>query len=140
MRKRIDTVVSAIGLRSPLPPNQKRHEVQLDHGFRKYFNTMLRRAKVDFLDKEDMMGHKVGLEKHYERYQEDDFERFPEYQKAIPFLTISDEERIRLENERLREEKSELEKLNETNKKLIQDMDDMKSFKERIEERLSKIN
>ncbi|MBI1662103.1 MAG: hypothetical protein IS860_01095 [Nitrosopumilus sp.] len=101
---------------------------------------MLRRAKVDFLDKEDMMGHKVGLEKHYERYQEDDFERFPEYQKAIPFLTISDEERIRLENERLREEKSELEKLNETNKKLIQDMDDMKSFKERIEERLSKIN
>ena len=126
--------------RPPLPPNQKRHEVQLDHGFRKYFNTMLRRAKVDFLDKEDMMGHKVGLEKHYERYQEDDFERFPEYQKAIPFLTISDEERIRLENERLREEKSELEKLNETNKKLIQDMDDMKSFKERIEERLSKIN
>lgn len=65
---------------------------------------MLRRAKVDYLDKEDMMGHKVGLEKHYERYQEEDFERFPEYQKAIPFLTISDEERIRLENEKLKEE------------------------------------
>ncbi len=77
---------------------------------------MLRRAKVDFLDKEDMMGHKVGLEKHYERYQEEDFERFPEYQKAIPFLTISDEERIRLENEKLKEEKSEIVKITEDSK------------------------
>ena len=74
---------------------------------------MMRRAKVDYLDKEDMMGHKVGLEKHYERYQEEDFERFPEYQKAIPFLTISDEEKIRLENEKLKEEKSEIHTLKE---------------------------
>jgi len=111
VRKRIDKVVTDIGLRPPLPPGQRRHEVQLDHGFRKYFNTMLRRAKVDYLDKEDMMGHKVGLEKHYERYQEEDFERFPEYQKAIPFLTISEEEKIRLENDKLKQEKSENELL-----------------------------
>jgi len=124
VRKRIDTVVTDIGLRPPLSPNQKRHEVQLDHGFRKYFNTMLRRAKVDFLDKEDMMGHKVGLEKHYERYLEEDFERFPEYQKAIPFLTISDEERIRLENEKLKEEKSELNQLKEDQIKSTQKVED----------------
>ena len=116
VRKRIDKVATDIGLRPPLPPGQRRHEVQLDHGFRKYFNTMLRRAKVDYLDKEDMMGHKVGLEKHYERYNEEDFERFPEYQKAIPFLTISDEERIRLENEKLKEEKSEITKITEKSK------------------------
>jgi hypothetical protein len=109
VRKRMDKVVTDIGLRPPLPPGKRRHEVQLDHGFRKYFNTMLRRAKVDYLDKEDMMGHKTGLEKHYERYQEEDFERFPEYQKAIPFLSISEEEQIRLENEKLKKEKSELE-------------------------------
>jgi len=113
VRKRIDKIVSDIGLRPPLPPDKKRHEVQLDHGFRKYFNTMLRRAKVDYLDKEDMMGHTVGLEKHYERYQEEDFERFPEYQKAIPFLTISDDERTKLENKKLKEEKSDLEKKTE---------------------------
>ena len=40
VRKRMDKVVSDIGLRSPLPPGKRRHEVQLDHGFRKYFNTM----------------------------------------------------------------------------------------------------
>jgi len=108
VRKRMDKIVHDIGLRPRLLPDKKRHEVQLDHGFRKYFNTMLRRAKVDYLDKEDMMGHSVGLEKHYERYQEEDFERFPEYQKAISFLTISEEERARDENVRLRKEKSEL--------------------------------
>jgi len=57
-----------------------------------------------------MMGHKVGLEKHYERYNEADFERFPEYQKAISFLTISDVERTKFENQQLKEEKSVLER------------------------------
>jgi len=58
------------------------------------------------------MGHKVGLERHYERYQEEDFERFPEYQKAIPFLTISDEERLQLENQQKQEEINQLETKN----------------------------
>lgn len=133
IRKRIDIVVTNIGLRPPLPENQKRHEVQLDHGFRKYFNTMLRRAKVDYLDKEDMMGHKIGLEKHYERYQEEDFERFPEYQKAITFLTISDEERIRLENEKLKEEKSELEKTKEKLEDTVTKVEQLWVDKQRME-------
>ena len=120
VRKRMEKIVSDIGLRPQLPPGVRRHEVQLDHGFRKYFNTMMRRAKVDYLDKEDMMGHKVGLEKHYERYQEEDFERFPEYQKAIPFLTISDEERIRLENEKLKQENTEKKQFEEKIKVLEQ--------------------
>jgi len=105
IRARVDKIVTKVGLRNQLKKGQRRYEVKLDHGFRKYFNTMMRRAKVNYLDKEDMMGHKVGLEKHYERYQEEDFERFPEYQKAIPFLTVSDDERIRLENEKLKKEK-----------------------------------
>ncbi|EPA06534.1 site-specific recombinase, phage integrase family [Candidatus Nitrosarchaeum limnium BG20] len=110
VRKRIDKVVHDIGLRPTLPPGQRRHEVQLDHGFRKSFHTNLRRAKVNYADMEDMMGHRIGLEKHYERYNEEDFERFPEYQKAIPFLTISDTERVKFENQQLKEEKSVMEK------------------------------
>jgi len=110
VRKRMDKIVHDIGLRPALTPDKKRHEVQLDHGFRKYFNTMMRRAKVDYLDKEDMMGHSVVLEKHYERYQEEDFERFREYQKAIPFLTIADEERLLLKTQKLEEQKDDLEK------------------------------
>ena len=96
VKARVSKLVARVGLRPP-GDRRRRHEVSLDHGFRKYFNTMLRRAKVDYLDKEDMMGHKVGLESHYERYNEEDFERFPEYKKAIPLLTVSDEERLRAE-------------------------------------------
>lgn len=73
---------------------------------------MMRRAKVNYLDKEDMMGHKVELEQAYERYQEEDFERFPEYQKAIPFLTISDEERLRIEAAQKQEDIEGLEQKN----------------------------
>ena len=110
IKKRVRNMARAIGLRPPLPPGKRRHEVQLDHGFRKYFATMMRRAKVNYLDKEDMMGHKVGLEKHYERYLEEDFERFPEYQKAISFLTISEEEKLRYENQQKQKDLDDIEK------------------------------
>jgi len=113
VKKRIEKLAKTIGMRQSLPKGKKRYDVPLDHGFRKYFNTMMRRAKVNFLDKEDMMGHKVGLEKHYERYQEEDFERFPEYQKAIPFLTISDEDRLRYENQQKQGEIEHVQKKNE---------------------------
>lgn len=68
----------------PSAKGELRYAVKLDHGFRKFFNTMMRRT--------------TGLENHYERYNEEDFERFPEYEKAIPFLTIFDTERVRLES------------------------------------------
>jgi hypothetical protein len=125
VRKRIENLVKAIGLRQALPQGKKRYEVPLDHGFRKYFNTMMRRAKVNYLDKEDMMGHKVGLEKHYERYQEEDFERFPEYQKAIPFLTISDEDRLRLEAQQKQQELDEIGQRDEKITNLEKRIDDL---------------
>lgn len=127
VRKRIEKIVAKIGLRPTLPAGKKRHEVQLDHGFRKYFNTMMRRAKVNYLDKEDMMGHKVGLERHYERYQEEDFERFPEYQKAIPFLTISDEEGLRYENQQKQKEIEELEKNSTSFQEITKRLDDVEN-------------
>lgn len=133
VKKRLNNMVSKIGLRPILPPGKKRHEVQLAHGFRKYFNTMMRRAKVSYLDKEDMMGHSVGLEKHYERYDEEDFERFTEYQKAIPYLTISDEERLKLSNQKLVAEKSELEKMNEDLLQYKRKIDELWADKQRSE-------
>lgn len=130
VKKRIEKLVQAIGLRGQLPEGKRRYEVPLDHGFRKYFNTMMRRAKVNYLDKEDMMGHKVGLEKHYERYQEEDFERFPEYQKAIPFLTISDEERLRIEAQQKQQELDEISQKNSEIESLAKRVEDLEYGKE----------
>lgn len=127
IKKRLVKIVKKIGLRPELKEGQKRHEVPLDHGFRKYFNTMMRRAKVNYLDKEDMMGHSVGLERHYERYQEDDFERFPEYQKAIPFLTISEEERQKLKIASLESKEKDVSKWKDMVEKIAKRSDEQEN-------------
>ncbi len=127
IKARVNKIVTKIGLRDQMKEGTRRYEVKLDHGFRKYFNTMMRRAKVNYLDKEDMMGHTTGMEKHYERYNEEDFERFSEYEKAIPFLTVSDTERVRLEKRQLEREKTELEIKN-------RELEDMKLEIEKIQQ------
>lgn len=55
VKRRLDKIVRKIGLRASLPAGKRRYEVQLSHGFRRYFNTMMRRAGVNYLDKEDIM-------------------------------------------------------------------------------------
>ncbi len=77
VKSRVNKIVLKIGLRDATKKSNGRHKVPINHGFRKFFNTAMRRAKVNYLDKEDMIGHANGLERHYERYQEEDFERFP---------------------------------------------------------------
>jgi len=122
-----------------------RYDVQVDHGFRKRFNTILKiQNDINSNIAEKLMGHSTSIPLDNAYLPSDDplviKKCFAEFRKAIPFLTISDEERIRLENEKLREETSELSKLHHTNEILKRDMDDLKSFKERIEERLSKLD
>ena len=136
VRRRIITVAKNIGMRPPLTRENDRYEVMITHGFRKSWSTNMRRAKVDFADKEEMMGHTIGQEKSYQRYLEDDFEWFPEYQKAIPFLTISDEERIKAENRKLLDEKSTLDnKLNHDNQLLLKEIQDMKNDLVKVKKR-----
>jgi len=106
----------------------KEINVQADNGFRKFFNTMCRRAKVFEEDREDMMGHYEGLQKHYERYIEEDFERFPEYQKAISFLTIDDLERKDAEI-------AELQSKKENNASLQKQLDEMKTKQDNLEKK-----
>ena len=127
VRRRMITIAETIGMRPPLTREKNRHDVMITHGFRKSWSTNMRRAKVDFADKEEMMGHTIAQEKSYQRYIEDDFEWFPEYQKAIPFLTISNEERIKAENQKLLGEKLTLDgKLNQDNQLLLKEIQEMK--------------
>jgi len=140
VKSRTENFVNKIGIRPELKNGQKRHEVMLDHGFRKYQNTMLRRAKVDFADKEDMQGRNPGgQERSYERYEEADFERFPEYQKAIIFLTISDKERDKIELIQKQEEITELEEKNnqlkDLDKKIIEIKNNHEAFERMVIEK-----
>ena len=79
------------------------------HAFRKFFNTCLGNCDVNVTIKEMMMGHSTGLDDTY--YKPNEKQMLSEYSKAINELTISDENRLRIENEIMKEERDEIKML-----------------------------
>jgi integrase len=83
---------------------RKRHEVMLNHGFRKFYNTKMIDSSVNPVVKEMLIGHRtIGLESAY--YRPDIATLLKEYSKAIEALTIVSTSRIEQE---LRDTKREL--------------------------------
>lgn len=74
------------------------------HGFRKYFNTVCIESEMNIVSKELLMGHKknLGLEKSYYRPTSDKL--LNEYLKVVNDLTINDEHRLKVENQKLKRE------------------------------------
>jgi integrase len=71
------------------------HPVMRSHGLRKFSITQMKKAKVDFNDREALVGHRRsrGLDLNYDRTTEE--ERLQEFLKAMDLLTISPENRLR---------------------------------------------
>jgi hypothetical protein len=76
-----------------------RHEVQRNHGFRKFANTQMVQAKVDAAAKEMLLGHSIGLDDKY--YRPTPEQLLDEYLKAVDLLTIDDNNRLRRKVEEL---------------------------------------
>jgi site-specific recombinase XerD len=76
-----------------------RHEVQRNHGFRKFANTQMVQAKVDAAAKEMLLGHSIGLDDKY--YRPTSQQLLDEYLKAVDLLTINEENRLRRKVEEL---------------------------------------
>ena len=119
----IGRIVRNAGLR---PPKEgSRYEIQLNHGFRKRFNTILKLNKqINSNVAEKLMGHKNGLDAVYLTPTKK--ELFEEFQKAIVDLTISNELRLKAENMRLSKKQSDsetktikIDALEETQEKLL---------------------
>jgi site-specific recombinase XerD len=94
----------------------KRKEVARAHGFRKHFTTQLVNSKVNPEIREMLLGHKIGLASCY--YRPTEQEMFTEYQKAIDALTINEENRLRKQVKILEVEKTRLDKLESSLKRL----------------------
>jgi len=77
-------------------PGSTRYEIAEVHGLRKFYDTALNRAKVNYAGKdlpaissndiEKLMGHRNNLKGLY--YDPENMDLFQEYKKAIPYLTI----------------------------------------------------
>jgi hypothetical protein len=89
--------------------NKKRHSTMLTHSLRKYFDTESRKAGIypDFV--ELLMGHKLpGVRKHYFKPDMnillEGTKECKGYVAAIDSLTINDENRLKRENQELKQQ------------------------------------
>jgi len=98
-----------------------RYTIQLVHGFRKYWNLVMKdRSNSNLSLCEKLMGHSVTipLDNHYAPFSKEKL--FEEFRKAIPELTISDVERKQTLIELQEKEITELERNEETVRTLTQ--------------------
>jgi integrase len=87
----------------PENPGRIRKPMMRCHAFRKHFNTICIKNNMNHSVKEKLMGHKQeqGLDFNYSRLT--DNELLDEYLKVVNDLTISNEFRLKMENEDLKQ-------------------------------------
>jgi hypothetical protein len=113
IRRKLERLLVESGLRTHLPTGMKRYKTPAFNGFRYFFNKQNKKAYSEkgvlasLILKESMMGHTglIQLDKNY--FREHAHELIEEYLKAVPTLTISDEERVKLKVLELRRENHE---------------------------------
>ena len=88
-----------------------RKDVPRSHVYRKMFNTRCIEAGMNHYIKERLMGHKVslGLDIHY--YRPTESQLLAEYLKTANHLTVSEENRLKDENYKLKAEAARTEKI-----------------------------
>jgi integrase len=89
-------------LRSKLEIGKRRHEFQTDHGFRKWFKTRCEIAGMKPINIEKLMGHSVGVSDSY--YRATEHELLEDYFKAVPVLTLSNENMLQTQMDNVVEE------------------------------------
>ena len=97
------------GLRpAKLPEGKMRWDFQMNHGLRKFFETVCDDHEVNLVHSEKLMGWgagKQGLRIHYNRSEWKTL--LSSYLKIVPWLTITDEERLRAERDIIAEKVGE---------------------------------
>ncbi|WP_172602242.1 hypothetical protein [Candidatus Nitrosocosmicus franklandus] len=91
--------------------NYRKYDVKSVHGFRKFFETECQKVMRELIVSM-LMSHDTGIVLHYLRPKEEDI--LAEYQKAIPLLTVNQEDNTILEKEI-----KELREKNENNEHLV---------------------
>ncbi len=159
IRRKLERLLVESGLRTHLPKGMKRYKTPAFNGFRYFFNKQNKKAfsekgvLASLILKESMMGHTglIALDKNY--FREHAHELIEEYLKAVPALTISDEERVKLKVLELRRENhekdqkyfyleariKELEGNQEKTKSKVIELNQVETSIEELEQRLSKL-
>ncbi len=93
----IDNLMKHAGIKR-IKMNDKRYDLPVCNGFRNRFNTILKRnSDISYPIAEQFLDHKLRMEPSYLFPTKE--ELFDEYKKAVPELTISNEWKLKMENE-----------------------------------------
>ena len=133
-------VIKKSGLRAGQQKRSGRFETQIDHGFRKRWNTIVENTDgMKIILAEKMMGHSVKSIPMAQVYNLPTIDvLFKEYQKAIPELIIDDSVRKQAELDMVKSQMSDLERTKSINKELEKKMDEMETrFQKQIDQILS---
>lgn len=133
-------VIKKSGLRAGQTKKSGRYDTQIDHGFRKRWNTIVENTDgMKIILAEKMMGHSVKSIPMAQVYNLPTVDvLFKEYQKAVPELIIDDSVRKQAELDMVKSQMSELERTKSINMKLEKKMDEMETrFQKQIDQVLS---
>ena len=84
LRSSLGKLFRRAGLRTE---RKKRHEVQINHGFRKFFDNVAK-DHIDEAYVEKLIGHNTGTKEHYDRHLPKPL--IEEYLVAMPYLSIDE--------------------------------------------------
>lgn len=128
IKKRIGRIVKDASLRPPLSKGERRYDVPLMNGFRRFCNKTLKESLSkdsplgSLIKKEFIIGHSGLVKTDRNYFKTHVLELAEEYLNAVKDLTISNEERLRADKVKLQKEKKEIERYSvEKIKKLAQD-------------------
>jgi len=102
IKNKINKAWKIQNIRPSLNAGQRRHEFKNVHGLRKAFKTICERSGMKTLHVEMLLGHRTGLNQNY--YRPSEYELLEDYLLAADSLTINEENRLKLENAKLKVE------------------------------------
>ena len=136
----------AQGIRTKLKEGKKRHEFQVDHGYRKFFKTRCELGGMKPINIEKLLSHSIGISDSYYRATEQ--ELLDDYLKAMDSLTIDERNKLKKRIDKLEEKnedekyiiKAKLQEKEEKIQKLEQKYEnDMKMLREDMTNQLSEM-
>ena len=88
IKRLMERALFAQGIRTTLEKGKKRHEFQVDHGYRKFFKTRCEIGGMKPINIEKLLSHSTGISDSYYRATEQ--ELLDDYLKAMDSLTIAE--------------------------------------------------
>jgi galactitol-specific phosphotransferase system IIB component len=132
VKRLVEDALWTQGLRKRLESDKKRHEFQTDHGFRKWFKTRCELAGMKPINIEILMGHSTGISDSY--YRATEAELLEDYLKAVDFLTISTENKLILENQKIKRHNLHIEMDKDEIYSKLKELEPLLALKKTLEE------